>query len=65
MAADESAKSAWNCFLCPWEMQRATPCDVASVSGELRDAIYDSKLRQLELTLRDERGETVRVRCEE
>lgn len=65
MATDESAKSAWNCFLCPWEMQRATPCDVASVSGELRDATFDPTSRQLELTLRDERGETVWVRCEE
>src|SRR5690242_6953444 len=65
MVADESTNPAWNCFLCPWEMQRATPCDVASVSGELRDATFDSKLRQLELTLRDEHGATVRVRCEE
>jgi DNA replication ATP-dependent helicase Dna2 len=46
-------------------MQRATPCDVTSVSGELRDATFDPTSRQLELTLRDERGETVRVRCEE
>jgi DNA replication ATP-dependent helicase Dna2 len=46
-------------------MQRATPCDVASISGELRDATFDPKPRQLELTLRDEHGATIRVRCEE
>ena len=65
MAAEESVNTAQSCFLCPWEMQSAAPCDVASVSGELRDATFDPKLRQLELTLRDEHGETLRLRCEE
>lgn len=68
MAADESAYTAHSesaCFLCPWETQRATPCDVASIAGELHDATYNSAQRQLELTIRAEGGETVRVRCGE
>ncbi|HEY7342956.1 MAG TPA: AAA domain-containing protein [Ktedonobacterales bacterium] len=65
LSGDATTHPVASCFLCPWETQRAAPCDVASVSGELRAATFDPKLRQLELTLRDERGETLRVRCEE
>ena len=61
----EAERDAAACFLCPWEAQRATPCDLASITGELRDAVFHPALRSLDLTLRTESGETVRVRCEE
>lgn len=68
MAAAETASAAQGesiCFLCPWEVQRAASCDVASVVGELHDAIYEPQQRHLELTIRAEGGETVRVYCHE
>ncbi|HKT40266.1 MAG TPA: AAA domain-containing protein, partial [Ktedonobacterales bacterium] len=60
-----TVRSATSCFLCPWEPQRASPCDVASISGELSDVTFDPRSRQLELVIRDEHGETTRVWCEE
>lgn len=68
MAAETFANSAQSgpaCFLCPWEAQHQTPCDVASISGELSDAVFDPAQRRLELTIRSESGGTVRVHCDE
>ncbi|MGE5334964.1 MAG: AAA domain-containing protein [Nitrososphaerota archaeon] len=56
---------ALSCFLCPWETQRPAPCDLATIAGELSDAIFDAAAHQLELSIRTESGETWRVRCGE
>jgi DNA replication ATP-dependent helicase/nuclease Dna2 len=78
MAAPESPESSESvdaargepiCFLCPWEAQweahHTVHCDIATVAGELRDAVYDPAARRLELTLRTEQGETLRLLCDE
>ncbi|HEU5348307.1 MAG TPA: AAA domain-containing protein [Ktedonobacterales bacterium] len=68
MAAAESVtepRSEPACFLCPWEDQPAPPCDLATLSGELRDATRNPASRQLELTIRAESGETIVVCCGE
>jgi DNA replication ATP-dependent helicase Dna2 len=52
------------CFLCPWE-ESGTPCDRATLAGELLDAIFDPKARRLELVIGTASGETARVACAE
>jgi DNA replication ATP-dependent helicase/nuclease Dna2 len=66
--AAETAKTpdtAPGCFLCPWEPPHLAQCDLASISGELRDAALDTVSRQLVLTVRTEDGETARIICGE
>ena len=68
MAEAESAEPAEHaetvCFLCPWE-ESGTPCDRATLAGELLDAIFDPKARRLELVIGTASGETARVACAE
>ncbi|HET9980960.1 MAG TPA: PD-(D/E)XK nuclease family protein, partial [Ktedonobacterales bacterium] len=61
----ESTSGEPTCFLCPWEETTPSPCDLATLTGELRDAIYDAKTRRLDLTIRTASGETAHVFCAE
>ena len=65
MAAEPAGAGEPVCFLCPWEADGAPPCDLATLAGELRDAIYDAQARRLDLVIRTESGATARVFCAE